>query len=96
MNRLIDLQTALDLLEKDINENGEPPESDYNIGINHARCVISTIPSARSEIIECKNCKNWTQSTGKIKGDGLGRCDFHDADLVSCNGFCYWAEMKNR
>jgi len=51
--------------------------------------------SAQPEIIHCNSCKHWTQSTGKMKGYGLGRCDFHDVDLVTCNGFCYWAERRN-
>ena len=46
------------------------------------------------KVILCSSCKHWTQSTGKMTGYGLGRCDFHDADLVTCNGFCYWAERK--
>ena len=53
------------------------------------------MPSAQPEIIHCNSCKYWTQSTGKMKGYGLGRCDFHDADLATCNGFCYWAERRN-
>lgn len=55
---------------------------------------IKEIPSAQPEIIRCNSCKYWTQSTGKMTGYGLGRCDFHDADLVTCNGFCYWAERR--
>jgi hypothetical protein len=64
---------------------------------NQVDCDIDTInnlPSAQPEIIRCKDCKHWTQSTGKMTGYGLGRCDFHDADLVACNGFCYWAERR--
>lgn len=57
--------------------------------------IIKSLPSAQPEIIHCNSCKYWTQSTGKMKGYGLGRCDFHDADLVTCNGFCYWAERRN-
>lgn len=53
-----------------------------------------SLPSAQPEIIRCNSCKHWTQSTGKMKGLGLGRCDFHDADLVTCNGYCYWAERR--
>ncbi len=56
--------------------------------------VIKALPSAQPEIIRCNSCKHWTQSTGKMKGLGLGRCDFHDADLVTCNGYCYWAERR--
>ena len=55
---------------------------------------IKALPSAHPEIIRCNSCKHWTQSTGKMKGYGLGRCDFHDVDLVTCNGFCYWAERR--
>lgn len=55
---------------------------------------IKKLPSAQTEIIRCKDCKHWTQSMGKMKGYGLGRCDFHDADLVTCNGYCYWAERR--
>ena len=55
---------------------------------------IEKLPSAQPEVIRCKDCKHWTQSVGKMKGYGLGRCDFHDADLVTCNGFCYWAERR--
>lgn len=57
--------------------------------------MLNDLPSAQPEIIRCNSCKYWTQSTGKIKGYGLGRCDFHEADLVVCNGFCYWAERRN-
>lgn len=54
-----------------------------------------SLPSAQPEIIHCNACKHWDQSTGKMKGYGLGRCDFHDVDLVTCNGFCFWAERRN-
>ena len=55
---------------------------------------LEQLPSAQPEIIRCNSCKYWTQSTGEMKGYGLGRCDFHDVDLVTCNGFCYWAERR--
>lgn len=57
-----------------------------------AKQILESLPAAQPEIIRCNSCKYWTQSTGEMKGYGLGRCDFHDADLVACNGFCYWAE----
>ena len=56
--------------------------------------IFAEIPSAQPEVIRCSSCKYWTQSTGKMMGYGLGRCDFHDVDLVTCNGYCYWAERK--
>ena len=62
-----------------------------------ARCEekLLALPSEQPEIIRCNSCKHWTQTTGKMKGYGLGRCDYLDADLVTCNGFCYWAERRN-
>lgn len=91
MNRLIDLQTALDLLEKDIAENGEAPESDYNLGINHARAVISAIPSAQPDIIRCKECKH-SDHWYKDKR----RCFlWHESGIdVFEDGFCNYAKRK--
>jgi len=65
------------------------------IGKQTCISILKRLPSAQPEITHCNSCKHWTQSTGKMKGYGLGRCDFHDADLVTCNGFCYWAERRN-
>ena len=36
-------------LEHDMQTNGEPIESDYNIGINHAMCVIEAMKGADDE-----------------------------------------------
>ena len=80
---LISRQAAIDALYHVDEYNGRSVEA------------IRNLPSAQPEIIRCNSCKHWTQSTGKMKGYGLGRCDFHDADLVTCNGFCYWAERRN-
>lgn len=55
---------------------------------------IIKMPSAQPEIIRCNSCKHWTQTIGEMRGFGLGRCDFHDAEYVTCNGFCYWAERR--
>ena len=81
---LINRQAAIDdLKDKDPSQIWDT--ADIEVWIN-------SLPSAQPEIIRCNSCKHWTQTTGKMKGYGLGRCDFHDADLVTCNGFCYWAE----
>ena len=37
-------------LQKDIVENGEPFDSDYNIGISHAMCVLGAMKGADDEI----------------------------------------------
>ena len=46
------------------------------------------------EIIHCKDCKHWKLQIGNVKGDGLGSCDFHNVNLVTGEGFCYWAEKR--
>ena len=81
MNDLISRQAAIDAIKT----------SRYLVD---AMEKIIRLPSAQPEIIRCNSCKHWAQSTGKMNGYGLGRCDFHDADLVACNGFCYWAERR--
>ena len=79
---------------------GEKPlgDTDWDLGCRNQwewdTEILKTLPSAQPEIIRCNSCKHWTQSTGKMKGYGLGRCDFHDVYLVTCNGFCYWAERR--
>lgn len=60
-----------------------------------AKLAIENLPSAQPEIIRCNACKHWTQTTGKMRGFGLGDCDFHNAKLVNCNGYCYWAERES-
>lgn len=59
-----------------------------------AKRLLIQMPSAQPEIIRCNSCKHWAQAIGKMRGFGLGRCDFHDAEYVTCNGFCYWAERR--
>lgn len=49
---------------------------------------------SKMEIIRCKDCKHWNLQVGNVKGDGLGSCDFHNVNLVTGEGFCYWADMR--
>ena len=88
MNDLISRQAAISHVD-DVPYIKEHP----NVGLLW-KAWLESLPSAQPEIIRCNSCKYWTQSTGRMKGYGLGRCDFHDADLVTCNGFCYWAERR--
>lgn len=87
MNDLISRQAA-------INDIRTMIPKDVRLDIKWIEMWLMQLPAAQPEIIRCSSCKYWTQSTGKMKGYGLGRCDFHDADLVACNGFCYWAERR--
>jgi hypothetical protein len=46
------------------------------------------------EIIRYKDCAHWKLQIGNVKGDGLGSCDFHNVNLVTGEGFCYWADKR--
>ena len=56
---------------------------------------VEQLPSAQPEIIRCNVCRHWHQTTGEMKGFGLGDCDYLEKKLVTCNGYCYWAERKD-
>ena len=71
------------------------PDNDAVVRMSAVEYVLFNLPSAQPEVIRCNDCKYWTQSIGKMKGYGLGKCDFHDVHLVTCNGFCYWAERRD-
>ena len=49
---------------------------------------------SQPEIIRCKDCKHWKTQVKGVKGDGLGCCNFHKANFVTGEGFCYWAERR--
>ena len=70
---LISRQAAIETVRGEIEVNG----------YSHVVDVLEHMPSVQPGLIRCNSCKYWTQSTGKMKGYGLGRCDFHDADLVT-------------
>ena len=63
-----------------------------------ARKLMQDAPTielpTQPEIVRCNSCKHWTQTIGEMRGFGLGICDFHNAEYVTCNGFCYWAERR--
>ena len=56
--------------------------------------IIKNLPPVQPKIIHCKDCKHWNLQVGNVKGDGLGSCDFHNVNLVTGEGFCYWAEKR--
>jgi len=55
--------------------------------------AIENLPSAQPEI-RCKDCKHWAIQVKDVKGDGLGSCEFHKANFVTGEGYCYWAERR--
>ena len=91
MDELISRQAAIDAVY-DWSNYAMTDEEARNI-----RQVIQDIKALSSagpepKITHCNACKHWKQTTGKMRGFGLGECDFFGIKLVTCNGFCYWAE----
>ena len=84
-------QAAIDLFP---NDDLEWDTKDGYVAPHLARRMIEELPSAQSDIIRCNACKHWTQTTGNMPGFGLGDCDYLNAKLVNCNGYCYWAERR--
>ena len=56
--------------------------------------TANELPSAKPDIIRCKDCKHWNPQLKTANGNGLGSCDFHNVALVTSEGFCYWAEKR--
>ena len=50
--------------------------------------AIMDLPSVEPEIIHCKDCTNWKVQVKDVKGDGLGCCNFHNANFVTSEGYC--------
>jgi len=90
---LIDQQEAAKLIRqnKDTHEDCQGAIH-YNIGCEHSAQIVEQMNG--QEIIRCKDCKHWNLQVGNVKGDGLGSCDFHNVNLVTGEGFCYWADMR--
>ena len=62
--------------------------------LDRAEGAIFNLPPVQPKIIHCKDCKHWNLQVGNVKGDGLGSCDFHNVNLVTGEGFCYWADKR--
>lgn len=50
-------------------------------------------PERPTEPIRCKDCKHWKRQVGPVS-DGLGDCTYHGWELVTSNGYCFWAERR--
>ena len=96
MTDLISRQAAIDVIDAVFPV--DPMKSEYAQGIACgaalAKTYVEQLPSAQPEIIRCNVCRHWHQTTGEMKGFGLGDCDYLEKKLVTCNGYCYWAERK--
>lgn len=84
--RLIDAEPLKELFP----DNGEGSWT-YNATV---KAYIDAQPTIEPDIIRCKDCKHWNPQLKTANGNGLGSCDFHNANLVTSEGFCYWAERR--
>ena len=95
MSDLISRQAAMErLMAQNVIMDGSEYHNGFNAGVNRAQEVIRNLPTAQPKIIHCKDCEHWKLQIGNVKGDGLGSCDFHNVNLVTGEGFCYWAEKR--
>lgn len=46
MSDLISRKDAIELLKNDMKNNGLPLDDEYNIGIDHAMCLLACVPTA--------------------------------------------------
>ena len=50
MSDLIRRKDAVELLKNDIENNGVPLDDEYNIGIDHAMCLLACVPTAEPKV----------------------------------------------
>ena len=103
MDELIRKQDALDAIHCDITVTGRQNAELVAATIGAFADRIKALPPVqpnhnadpgKMEIVRCKDCKHWNLQVGNVKGDGLGSCDFHNVNLVTGEGFCYWADRR--
>lgn len=97
MSDLIDRTAALKvfgLSEKTRKYGGDHSGYDTRM-LYEIQDVLESLPTVEPEIIRCNACRHWHQTTGSMKGFGLGDCDYLEKKLVTCLGYCYWAERRS-
>ena len=50
MSDLISRKDAVELLKNDMENNGLPLDDEYNIGIDHAMCLLACVPTAEPKL----------------------------------------------
>ena len=87
----IDRQVAIDAILREYNTDDSDYPTDYQQGLSAAKRIIEQMPSAKMEIVrcrECKHCEHWYADKG--------RCFLWHEDGISVfeDGFCNYAERK--
>ena len=99
----ISRQAAIDAIHEDADWLAAQG-SDWQVErMERDKSILKSLPTvqpkhnaevSKMEIVRCKDCKHWNLQVGNVKGDGLGSCDFHNVNLVTGEGFCYWADRR--
>lgn len=92
----ISRQSAIQAAECIVDHHAITPYQTMRSAMDHLQRILRGMPSVQPEIIRCHSCKHWTRTIGEMRGFGLGICDFHNAEYVTCNGFCHWAERREQ
>ena len=50
MSDLISRKDAIELMKNDMENNGLPLDDEYNIGIDHAMCLLACVPTAEPKV----------------------------------------------
>lgn len=93
--KIIYEEDAIDAAECIVEHHSITPYKTMAAAMDHLKRILNGMPSTQPEIIRCNVCRHWHQTTGEMKGFGLGNCDYLEKKLVTCNGYCYWAERKD-
>ena len=85
MDDLISRQAAIDDL------HGRDPSQIWDTA--DIEVWINALPSARPEIIRCKDCKYAEVADKEDNQDGY-TCQFHRGSIWFSGSFCSWAERR--
>lgn len=100
MSDLISRKDAIELLKNDMEHNELPYDDEYNIGIDHAMCLLACVPTA--DLVRCGECRHWNYvCEDEMFGMKYGECRFYKW-LDGCNqgkemlstDFCSYGERN--
>ena len=78
MSDLISRKDAIELMKNDMENNGLPLDDEYNIGIDHAMCLLACVPTAEPKVGKWIPCEerlpNETEADYLICTDGGYMC----------------------
>lgn len=89
MGKLIDLDTTINAVVKESQVDGAYGYMDTKSIVD----LLNDLPSARSEIIRCGECKYAEAADKEDNQDGY-TCQFHRGSIWFSGSYCSWAERR--